>query len=382
MGELLHKGSVKDIYLGPSEEELIFSYSDRYSVFDWGEMPDQLENKGKALASMAYLFFKNIEDTKWWRIWKVDAREIADIGAGELLAQFQHRGMKHHMLGLCDFDGNEKKVPQGRDVEKFLKVKKVDVLKPIFREGQRPDYHLYQSRPRQSLIPLEVIFRFGAPAGSSLFNRVEDRAYLKTLGLANIPVQGEFFSHPIFEMSTKLESVDRYIHYDEGQTMAGLSSLEFADLRACVLLLALRLRDYFKDIGLTLWDGKFEFAFGEDCNGRRELILVDSIGIDELRLTMGGVSFSKELLRSFYRGGPWFQGLERAKALAKERSVADWKSLCLEELDLRPAALSAEQCQQASMIYTSLAQRLWKERFGNDLFAEAWSLDHVVKQFS
>ncbi len=44
-------GSVKDmrISVGPSETELglgFFFFSDRYSVFDWGEMPDHIGYKG------------------------------------------------------------------------------------------------------------------------------------------------------------------------------------------------------------------------------------------------------------------------------------------------------------------------------------------------
>ena len=56
--KLKYRGSVKDIY-GPDEDgALFFRFSDRYSIFDWGEMPDQLTNKGKSLAHTAFLFFK------------------------------------------------------------------------------------------------------------------------------------------------------------------------------------------------------------------------------------------------------------------------------------------------------------------------------------
>ncbi len=52
--KLVHKGSTKDVFqLG---DNYLFQFSDRYSVFDWGEMPDHLEGKGKALA----LFTKKI----------------------------------------------------------------------------------------------------------------------------------------------------------------------------------------------------------------------------------------------------------------------------------------------------------------------------------
>ena len=52
---MYHVGSVKNILGNKDSNELIFSYSDRYSVFDWGEMPDK-SYKGQYLAAMAYMF--------------------------------------------------------------------------------------------------------------------------------------------------------------------------------------------------------------------------------------------------------------------------------------------------------------------------------------
>ena len=47
-------GSVKDLIIvkNPTQKNMgigKFIFSDRYSVFDWGEMPDQIEEKGKEL---------------------------------------------------------------------------------------------------------------------------------------------------------------------------------------------------------------------------------------------------------------------------------------------------------------------------------------------
>ena len=47
-------GSVKDLTVinAPSETQAglgRFAFSDRYSVFDWGEMPDHIDGKGAAL---------------------------------------------------------------------------------------------------------------------------------------------------------------------------------------------------------------------------------------------------------------------------------------------------------------------------------------------
>ena len=56
-------GSVKDLKIIEKATENKagvgqFYYSDRYSVFDWGEMPDAIKDKGKALCMMGAFFFE------------------------------------------------------------------------------------------------------------------------------------------------------------------------------------------------------------------------------------------------------------------------------------------------------------------------------------
>ncbi len=38
-----------------------FLFSDRYSVFDWGEMPDHIDGKGAALCLMGAYCFEQLE---------------------------------------------------------------------------------------------------------------------------------------------------------------------------------------------------------------------------------------------------------------------------------------------------------------------------------
>jgi phosphoribosylaminoimidazole-succinocarboxamide synthase len=54
---ILYEGSVKNLRGVDGQSPLIFEYSNRYSVFDWGAMPDELDNKGASLAFMGNLFF-------------------------------------------------------------------------------------------------------------------------------------------------------------------------------------------------------------------------------------------------------------------------------------------------------------------------------------
>ena len=53
---ILYRGSVKDVLgpvavpsLAPGERAVFFAYTDAFSVFDWGKMPDLLPRKGERL---------------------------------------------------------------------------------------------------------------------------------------------------------------------------------------------------------------------------------------------------------------------------------------------------------------------------------------------
>jgi len=367
---MIHQGSVKDIYLIEKEDsdksdELLFLFSDRYSVFDWGEMPDQLKNKGVALANMGELFFNLLGTPFTWQKWQ------AGIGLNHeeevLLKQLRHHGVSHHCLGL------------DKDHQNGLRVKRVDIHTPDFKNG-RYNYERYRRAPVNALVPLEVIFRFGVPSGSSLLSRVGDIDYRRVLGLVEAPKAGDRFSRPIIEYSTKLESSDRYLKYDEAQGIAGLSDMEFSKLHSLTSLIALRLRDLFTQAKIELWDGKFEFAFGSAQEmGRREFVLVDSIGPDELRLVKNKQKLSKEFLRGFYRESNWLNKMKMAKEMASHRKTQDWKSIMEHDLKVSPEGLSEDYLRVANAMYPSLANHLC-QCFGQDLaFKEAMDLEELEK---
>lgn len=341
MEKLLYRGSVKDIFTTEKTGELAFLFSDRYSVFDWGEMPDQLPQKGESLAFMGRLFFQYLERAEIWRNWQAPTH----LKNSELdwLKKLKTHGLKHHCLGQVDNEGRS------------LLVKKIEVPSIPFVEG-RYDYSFYLDKPKDALIPLEVIFRFGLPTGSSLVKRLDDGDYRRELGLNHKPSDGESFNRPLIEFSTKLESSDRYINYEEAQKISGLSDWEFSGLYSLNILVACRLKDFFSQLGITLWDGKFEWSFGAEVEGnKRELQLVDSIGPDELRLEFSHQKLSKEFLRTFYRGSDWLEGVEKAKKMAKERGQREWKDIALEELKVFPKKLDPGFLDCAQSLYPTLA---------------------------
>lgn len=367
--EIIYRGSVKNVRGMKGQSPYIFEFSDRYSIFDWGQMPDQLDGKGQSLAYMGWFFFDFLGNAKNWQTWQAPAH----VAGTSLLQSLREQGAGHHAIGLV---GNN---------PRCLSVKPVQVIEPQSRNENGKliwDYTAYQQRPENALVPLEVIFRFGVPEGSSLLKRTNDSDYCRAIGLAAAPQPGDTFDVPVVEYSTKLETGDRYLDYDEAKKIAGLSGEEFEELSTLARILALRLKDCFAGIGLVLWDGKFEFGFTtKDKSGKRGFMLVDSIGPDELRLTRDGVHLSKEVLRGYYRHMPWHAGLEKAKEIAHQRGEKDWQKICTDELKLSPPPLGSAAAEQASMIYKGIARALSQKYGARVVYPEAWSLDEVVKGF-
>ncbi len=358
LGELLYRGSVKDIYAcADNKDSLVFDFSNRYSVFDWGEMPDEIERKGEALAKMGQCFFDILGRATTWKNWKPTYQWKKE--ESEVLNRLKHEGLPHHALGLV------------LERPSAFKVRRIHVPKIPYVNG-RYDYTEYQSRAVDTLVPLEVIFRFGLPSGSSLFKRTNDQEYRRVLGLNHEPVVGETFSRPLIEFSTKLESTDRYLSYDEAQKIAGMSDREFSKLYSLTVVLSARLRDLFAEMGAELWDGKFEFAFTKE----RSFQLVDSIGPDELRLMMDEQKLSKEFLRSFYRGSLWLEDVEKAKKMAKDQGVKDWHNF----VKVPPQPLNQDFKNTASGLYLSLTNKLYDLQGLGKPFENAPSLEDLVEE--
>ncbi|MCO4795214.1 MAG: hypothetical protein KC493_15965 [Bacteriovoracaceae bacterium] len=373
---LLHTGSVKNILGVRGESPYVFEFSDRYSVFDWGAMPDDLTDKGECLAAMAQLFFRKFGDKEFWTDWNPTPELFKRYPLAEnILLELRKYGVDHHCIGLVDRENKE--VKEGT-LTNALAVEPVHVPKVGYDTNSGNwDYTEYKSNPVKTLVPLEAIFRFGVPEGSSLMKRVKDPEYLKEIGLTKEPMPGDLFDFPVIEFSTKLETTDRYISLEEAQTISNMNNKEFDRIRGLCILLSLRLKDMFDSIGIKLWDGKFEFAFSEmkDSNGDRVIQLVDSIGPDELRLTYNGVQLSKENLRRFYRNSEWHKSVEQAKGIAKDRNEKDWKEICKSELQKTPENLSPEVREAASMMYKTLTNTLYEKYGEGQIFTDTWNLN-------
>lgn len=378
---LLYRGSVKNVRGEVSAESLLFEFSDRYSVFDWGEMPDQLVGKGAALAIMGKSFFQYLENPKnWIGLFESSAIQshfdqsyLENLSNSKLYQTYKTLGLSHHAL-LSD-DEYPRNSP-------YLKVKKVNVLKPLIDENQNYLYSHYKERPTNTLVPLEIIFRIGLSKGNSLTKRLgNDLSKWQSFGFDKVQESGSLLKKPFIDFSTKLERGDRYLDYSEAKEIAALTETEWTTLHQMTHLIALNLFSFHQKMGLELWDGKIEVAFSEDNSDEhsedRSFMLVDSIGIDELRLLYKGKSFSKEFLREAYLDTPWYQALQNAKKESLLSGV-DFKEICLTKYQAEPQKLDLEKKLRAIAVYKSYSNEvsalLGHERsFGTEYNLESYA---------
>lgn len=317
-------GSVKDLVIikEPKNGKTgigRFVFSDRYSVFDWGQMPDPIMDKGKSMCISTSYFFEKLE----------------------------RYGIKTHYIGVLDKDGNVKKLNEIEEPPNIIEFKMLRVLKPEIKENNY-DYSIYKKENVNFLIPIEVIYRNYLPEGSSVFKRLREGSLkLKDIGLKEMPIPGQKLENPIIDISTKLEFTDRYINWDEAKEISNLNENEIEEIKTKTLKINEIITKEVEKVGLINEDGKIEFGFDEN----RNLILVDAVGtLDECRFTYNGLPVSKEIARIYYRKTDWYKKVEEGK----KKDKIEWKKY----VDINPPHLPKELFKAISDIYRSYANEI------------------------
>ena len=319
-------GSVKDLVVlkKPESNNLglgRFIFSERYSVFDYGEMPDKIEGKGASLCLISAHFFEILEKNK----------------------------ILNHYVGVVE-DGKAKRLEELQSPSNVMEIRLVRVIKPLRTNGYGYDYSPIRAERSNYLIPLEVIYRNVLPEGSSVFRRLEKGLITpEQLGLKEMPEPGQKLDKPIIEASTKLESEDRYISWDEAKEISGLSEDELEELKSIAMRVNGIITREVSKAGIVNEDGKFEFAFDE----KRRLMVVDTIGTpDECRFNFEGVQISKEVLRNYYRRTEWYRKVEALKGQPEWRKAVGI-----------PPRLPDELKQAVSEMYMSCCNEITGIRF-------------------
>lgn len=329
-------GTVKDLVVikEAKEKEVgegIFVFTDHFSVFDYGRMPDLIEGKGHALCLISAYFFEKLNE----------------------------KGINNHYISLIE-DGKSKFVDELEKPTNKMKIKLFRVIKPK-KVGNGYDYSIYKKLPGNFLIPLEVIYRNYLPEGSSIFKRLkEGKITLQALGLKEYPMPGQKLERPVIDVSTKLETVDRYLTWDEAMEISGLNK----DEMDCIKKIALKISNIItlevEKAEIINEDGKFEFALDD----KRKIIVVDAIGTpDECRFSFDGFPLSKEIIRMYYRRTEWYKEFEKKKMVEELKNVS------------RPPNLPSEFKSLVSKMYKSFCNEIVGRRF-----FEVPKIKQVVKE--
>jgi len=334
-------GSVKDLIILKKPEKGKsgigqFSFSDRYSVFDWGEMPDHIPGKGASLCLVSAYFFEKLEEI----------------------------GIRTHYLGLREND-KLKKLKELKGPINCMEIKLLRVISPEIKKNEY-DYSIYKKEYANFLIPFEIIYRNSLPQGSSTFRRVKERNLaLKDLELNKMPLPNQVLKRPFLDISTKLEVSDRYITWKKAEKIVNLDRNEIGKIKKIVLLIDELISREVERTGIINEDGKVEFGFNEE----RKLMVVDALGtLDECRFTFKGIPLSKEIARIFYRKTTWYQDIEKAK----KKDKIKWKKL----VKTSPPFLSPRLKELISILYCSFTNEITQREW----FKNIPSLKEILKE--
>jgi phosphoribosylaminoimidazole-succinocarboxamide synthase len=297
----LKSGKVKDVY-EVSDSELEFVFSDRISVFD-KIIPSDVPFKGETLARTSAFWF-----------------EIC-----------RNLGIRTHYLRL---------VAPNR-----MRVKKVRVISD-------PEQLRLQSG--NYLIPLECIVRY------YIYGSLWDRFAASDISSSMLkfpenykPTLGEKLPSPFFEVTTKLEKVDRNLTLSEAVKISNLRLDELNHVKDMAIAIDQEMDSRIAPRGLVHVDGKKEFALDE----KRNLMIVDTFGTadedrfwDSKELKEGRfVERSKEFVRQYYREIGYHEKLMKARREgAKEPPIPP---------------LPKDMLESVSHVYVGLYEDLTGRRF-------------------
>ncbi|GAB3667525.1 phosphoribosylaminoimidazolesuccinocarboxamide synthase [Halopiger thermotolerans] len=293
-----------------------FVFTDDYSVFDWGKMPDQIPDKGASLCTMGAYNFELLES----------------------------EGVPTHYRGVVEHGAANGEVVPLEEASNPPWEMAIDLTQvpDLPNEGREYDYDSYHEAAGENyLIPLEIVFRNRVPVGSSLRRRTEPADH--GLDLDEWPDDAVDLDEPIVEFSTKYEEGDRYLDREEADSIAGEADVDA--LEDLALEVNRVVTEQAESAGLDHQDGKIECLYYQG-----EIRVADVVGtFDENRFSYEGTQLSKEVLRQYHkRTQPeWVQAVESAKAEAKREDVADWKSLC----DVDPEPLADDVIETARDMY-------------------------------
>lgn len=339
LGEPIYVGSVQKIYAAPGHAGfMVCETTQAGSVFDVGSIFD-IAGNDLSRAIFRHAIYSRLGKPDTWAKVKAAiqaAPALGDAWKGELLSgtldTMLERGASTHHVGMVDAKtGEVVRDAMPANPSCFNVVRRFPVMKPpqrSFLGGHVYDYSQFH-QSNTYVIPLEYIVRFGITGGSSVLRKYQTltdsgkKAYEQELGLAGPMRPWEMLDRPIYDLTSKYEPEDRNVTKQEAVMMSGLAAPAFLDTVKMAILGGWAVRAILAEIGLTLWDLKWEFAVDGD-----DLFFVDTIDTDSFRATgfleTDGrklvLHYNKQAMRDYYKiiHAGWFSGVNDAKKEAQK----------------------------------------------------------------
>lgn len=339
LGSPIYVGSVQHIYAVPDHPGfMVCETTEAGSVFDVGSI-FKIEGNDLSRAVFRHALYSRLGKPETWQRVKAAIESSTTAGdawkkellTGPLETMLDRGAMTHH-IGMIDAKTGEV-VTEGMpdNPSCFNVVRRFPVMKPpqrSFLGGHVYDYAQFHQSDSY-VIPLEYIVRFGITGGSSVLRKYETltdagkRAYEQELGLTGPMQAWQMLARPIFDLTSKYEPEDRNVSKQEAVMMSGLAASAFLDTIKMAILGGWAVSELLDQIGLTLWDLKWEFAIDQE-----DALFVDTIDTDSFRATSflerDGhklvTHYNKQSMRDYYKiiHADWFAGVNEAKKEAKK----------------------------------------------------------------
>jgi len=347
LSEPVYRGSVQNLYAVPEHPGFIVcETTEAGSVFDVGSI-FKIDGNDLNRAIFRHAMYERLSQPATWK--RVEAALIQNNILGETwrsqlmdgtLPLMIESGAQTHQVGMMDAVTG-KIVANGMPANPscYNVVRRFPVMKPPQRNVMGNFVFDYSQFHQSStyVVPLEYIVRFGVTSGSSVLRKYEAlsdkerRAFELELGLSGPMRAWQMLDRPIYDLTSKYEPEDRAVTKQEALLMSGLSTQSFTGTIRMALLGAWAVRELLEEIGLQLWDLKWEFAVDGD-----DLFFVDTIDADSFRATgtvpVDGrqlvIHYNKQAMRDYYRVicAEWYAGVNDAKQEAA-RSGAPFKEV-------------------------------------------------------
>jgi phosphoribosylaminoimidazole-succinocarboxamide synthase len=338
LGRPIYEGSVQHVYAIPDHPGfMVCETTEAGSVFDVGSI-FKIEGNDLSRAIFRHAMYLRLGMPETWKRVKNVIENSSTTGeswktdllSGPLEKMIDNGAPTHH-IGMIDAEsGDVVTVGMPDHPSCFNVVRRFPVMHPPqrpFLEGYVFDYAQFHQSDTY-VIPLEYIVRFGVTSGSSILRKYETltesgkKAYEQELGLSEPMQAWQMLPHPIFDLTSKYEPEDRNVTKQEAVMMSGLSAPDFLDTVKMALLGGYAVSELLEQVGLTLWDLKWEFA-----TDKGDTLFVDTIDTDSFRATSvierdGNkliIHFNKQAMRDYYKimHAEWYSGVTAAKKEAQ-----------------------------------------------------------------